>query len=185
MEEQQQPNNNPEKKESEEGSQVIEGETLSQAAWKAYKAEFASSFVPAFNFAMVAIAVLAVGVWQPYTLFLTIPFLLIPFYFALQISISDARQGHPFTNRSFFHFYGMYYRMPYLGVYRVIVNFIFSFLWSLLVSGLVYFAYYWIASAVDPVFVTGITDLYNAFMNGSLDNAKIPILSGLYAEWSK
>jgi hypothetical protein len=149
----------------------IEESSLTKAAWKVYKAEFASSFVPTFNFSMIAIALLAVGIWQPLTLYVTFPFVLLPFYFALQISISDAREGHPFTNRSFFHFYGMYYRMPYLGVYRVIVNFIFSFLWSLLVSGLVYFAYYWIASAVDPVFVTGITDLYNAFMNGSLDNA--------------
>jgi hypothetical protein len=167
MEEQQQPNNNPEKKESEEGSQVIEGETLSQAAWKAYKAEFASSFVPTFNFAMVAIAVLAVGVWQPYTLFLTIPFLLIPFYFALQISISDARQGHPYSNKNFLHFFAMYFKLPYLGVYRVVVSALFSFLWGVLISSLVAIVYYLIGTSVSAPFADAMNDFYNAIQNGN------------------
>jgi len=173
MEEQPQPNNEPKKEEPanplQEKEALVEGETLRKAAWKAYKAEFTSSFVPTFIFAMLFICLLAVGLWQPWTLYVTLPFIGLPLFFALQITLSDARQGHPFTNKGFFTFFAMYFRMPYFGVYRVIGNLLWAFLFSFLVSFLFSGIYVSVASAVDPLFVAGFESIMTAYQKADLE----------------
>lgn len=173
MEEQPQPNNEQKPEEPTdpltEKKALIEGETLSRAAWKAYKAEFSASFVPTFIFAMLFICLLAVGLWQPWTLYVTLPFLGLPLFFALQITLSDARQGRVFTNKGFFSFFAMYFKMPYFDVYRVLGNVLWAFVFSLLVSFLFNGVYAGVAYTVDPLFATGFDGIMTAYQNTDLD----------------
>ncbi|MCI2110760.1 MAG: hypothetical protein LKK13_00215 [Bacilli bacterium] len=168
------------RKDNAEGKTV----TLAQASWRAYKAEFSSSFVPTFAFAMLSICVLAVGLWKSWTLYFALPLIELPLFFALQITISGARQGHPFSSKGFFSYFGMYFRSPYYGVYRVIGNVLWAFLWSILIAFLFNLFYVSFAYAHSAVFASGFQKLYQASINLD-DGAYAKVLSdnGEVALW--
>jgi hypothetical protein len=71
----------------------------------------------------VEAAVTALAYLASWSLYLTLPFVLIPFCFAIQMSISSYKGGAPLSNRVFFHFFGLYFspKDPFFGVYRVFI----------------------------------------------------------------
>lgn len=118
---------------------------------------------------MLSLAVGAIGIFQPWTLYLTIPFFELPLLLALEISISNANTPEKFTNKGFWTYFGLYYNPQYFGVFRVIVNYLFSLLTSLVVTLLFVLAYYYIGIAVDSVFASGVNEMLKALENGGTD----------------
>jgi hypothetical protein len=110
--------------------------SLSQTAFKLYQKDWKKDLTVSFTFLLVAAMVLALGYLAAWSLFLTIPLILIPFLFAIQMSISSYKGGAPLSNRVFFHFFGLYFNPnePFFGVYRVWLAFLKAFLtfWLLL-----------------------------------------------------
>lgn len=151
-----------------DGTETMSG-SLSSVAWQCYKKEFKSSFVPVFVFAMLSICVLAVGIYQPWTLYLTLPLLELPFFFALQITISSQRQGIPFSSKSFFANFSLYYKGQYYGVYRVVSNALYAFFFAFLGNILVNSCYIAIAYRVDATFASGLDSLLTAFSAGNYE----------------
>jgi hypothetical protein len=126
--------------------------SLSRTAWALVKKEIGKIWPTGLNVLFITIAILAVALWQPLTLYFTVPFFFLSFLFAYQLSVSYIHKGSEMGNRQFLSFYSAYFRMPFLGSYRVIRNALFSFLYSLAFGLVTAFVYYLIAFNVSPAF---------------------------------
>jgi hypothetical protein len=148
-----------------------EKKSIPAMAWASYRQEAKALFPTAFNFAMVLIAVFALGIYFPPSLYLTIPLVVLPFFFAFQMTTAYLRKGTAMDNAQFWRFVSSYFQVPFVGCYRVIIHLLFSFLWSLLAAWVVSLAYYGIASSVNPDFVSVISDLTSYLEAGDVTSA--------------
>ncbi|MCH3909909.1 MAG: hypothetical protein LKF75_03635 [Bacilli bacterium] len=130
--------------------------SIKDIAWGRYKKEWKKILPTSFNFFMVMAIVLAVGYFFPATLYITIPFVLVPFLFAYEMSSSYIKKGSPMNNQTFSRFYMSYYAPNFFGCYRIVYHFFLSLLWGLLASFIVACVYYLIAMNVSDSFVTAI-----------------------------
>lgn len=154
--------------------------SLSKKAWDLYAHQAGKVFPTSFNFTMVLIAVLALGLWVSQSLYLTVPFIVLPFFFAYQMATDYLRRGNAITNRQFFSYYGGYFSMPFTGCYRVIRNFLLALAISLLGGILVGLTYYLIASSVSPAFQNSISTLYDLTQNSNVGEVNNFLLSDLH-----
>lgn len=145
-------------------------ESLSRQAFRHYKEDFLRNFPPTFNFAMISLAFLALGIYWPWTLFITFPFGVLPFFFATELSLDEAGQIN-YSNALYFRYYAAYYKPPFLGCYRVVVNFLRALLLGLLVSLLLALVYYFSAYAVDASFREAIDSASQYLRNSATDEA--------------
>jgi hypothetical protein len=145
--------------------------SLSHSAWLLYRKEIGKIWPTALNVFWITLGILAIAYFFPAMLYLTIPFLLMSFFFAYQLSISYLRKGNALTNRQFFSFYGAYYRMPFYGSYRIVRNAFFALLYALAGGLLVSFAYFGIASAVSPAFQADWASLVSYASENQVDAA--------------
>lgn len=142
--------------------------SISQKAWALYSQQAKRVFPTSFNFTMILIVVLALAMWIPESLYISIPFLVVPFFFAYQMAVSYLRKGTDITNRQFFAYYGAYFGMPFTGCYRVIRNALLSFLWAMLASFAVAIFYYAIGSAVSSSFKDSLAQLSTLIQENSI-----------------
>jgi hypothetical protein len=144
--------------------------SLSSQAWSLYAHQAKKVFPTAFNFTMILIAVLALGVWVNESVYLTVPLIVLPFFFAYQMATDYLQKGSAITNRQFFAYYGGYFSMPFTGCYRVIRNFLFALLYSIGGAFLIGIAYYAIANAVSPSFQSSIQALSDLLQNSNVND---------------
>jgi hypothetical protein len=146
-------------------------EPLARVAFARYKKEFGRNFPSTFNFAMLTLAFLALGVYQPWTLWLTLPFGILPFFFATEMSLAEPTPEVTYSNALFFRYYVGYFTPPFLGCYRVIINWLRAFLAGFafaLVLGLIY---YYSAYAIDASFKEAIDSAAEYLRNSATDQA--------------
>lgn len=156
-----------------------ENSSLASLAWASYRKEAKALFPTAFNFTMILIAVFALGIYFPPSLYLTIPLVVLPFFFAFQMTTAYLRKGTQMDNAQFWRFVSSYFQVPFAGCYRVIVHLLFSFLWSILAAWIASFAYYGIASAVNPEFVSSISTIASYIEAGDATSATSALQSSL------
>jgi hypothetical protein len=142
-------------------------DSLSKTAWGIFRKEYKKVLPTAFNFLMVVLMVMALGIWYPVTLYFTVPFILIPFFFAFQMAATYLRRGDEITNRQFFAYFGAYFGMPFFGAYRVSRSFLLALAWSIVAGLAVAIIYYLIGMQVSPDFADAIKNLYSIWDNGS------------------
>jgi hypothetical protein len=147
-------------------------ESIGRRAWRLYKAQARKTLPTSFNFAMVAVAVMALAFLLPSTLYLSVPFVLIPFLFAFQMTAFYLRKNDFVTNREFFAYFRAYFKTPFAGCYRVLRNFLLALLWSLAVGVVVGVVYYAVASSIDASFTAAVNDVSALFVNGSLSDVE-------------
>jgi hypothetical protein len=136
-----------------------ENSSIASLAWASYRNEAKALFPTAFNFTMILVAVFALGIYFPPSLYLTIPLVVLPFFFAFQMTTAYLRKGTQMDNAQFWRFVASYFQIPFAGCYRVIIHLLFALLWSFLAAWITSFAYYGIASAINPDFLSAINDL--------------------------
>lgn len=143
--------------------------SIAQEAWALYQKQAKSLLPTAFNFTMITLVVFALGIFWPETLYLTVPFLLIPFFFAYQMASSSLRRGKNVGGNEFLRFYAAYYQTPFLGCYRVIWHAVLSFFWGLAAMFAVGLLTYYTAYAVNPDFQSAVMDLANYVQSHTMD----------------
>lgn len=143
--------------------------SLTRAALRAYKTDAKKDIAVAISLLFVEAAVTALAYLASWSLYLTLPFVLIPFCFAIQMSISSYKGGAPLSHRVFFHFFGLYFspKDPFFGVYRVFIACLKALLVCFITMMAVGFAYYGIAYAVDPSFQSAVDGLNSVVNSGS------------------
>lgn len=148
-----------------------ESKSIAAMAWASYRHEAKALFPTAFNFTMILIAVFALGIFFPPSLYLTIPLVVLPFFFAFQMTTAYLRKGTEMDNTQFWRFVSSYFQAPFAGCYRVIIHLLFSLLWSFLAAWLTSFLYYGVASAVNPDFVSTISSITSYVESGDVTSA--------------
>jgi hypothetical protein len=146
-------------------------QSVGKNAWILYKQEAKKVLPTSFNFLMVFVAVMAVGLFYPLSLLVSVPFVLLPFFFAYQMSVSYLRKGSSITNRQFYAYFLSYFQMPFYGCYRVLLNFLFSLLYALGAAFVVALVYYGVAGSLDSAFISAVNELSKDISNGSIDAA--------------
>jgi len=154
--------------------------SLFKKAWDQYVHQAGRVFPTSFNFTMVLVAVLALGLWVSESLYLTVPFIVLPFFFAYQMATDYLRSGNAITNRQFFSYYGGYFSMPFTGCYRVIRNFLLALAISIGGGVLAALGYYIIGSSVSPAFQNSISTLYDLTQNSNVNEVNAFLTSDLH-----
>jgi hypothetical protein len=151
--------------------------SLSRSAWGLVGQEIGKLWPTGLNVFFITIAILAVGVWVPSSLFFTIPLLLMSFLFAYQLTASYIRKNEGMGNKQFLSFFSAYFRMPFFGCYRIIRNAFISVLYSVGSGLLVAILYYVVASNISPAFASDWSALTAHFSANELDAANSLISS--------
>lgn len=143
--------------------------SLASAAFFLFKKDYRKTLAASFTFLMIEIMVIAVAFAFSYSLLISIPFVLIPCFFALQMSVSSYKGGAPLSSRVFFRFFGLYFNpaAPFYGVYRVCISLLKAIGVALLASFLVGGIYYYIAVSADSSFIDAINKFSSLLESGT------------------
>ncbi|MCQ2742910.1 MAG: hypothetical protein MJ239_06445 [Bacilli bacterium] len=155
-------------------------ESLSKAAWGQYKKNISSYLALSFVLLLVGAVILAVEITLSFygmsgTLIFTIPFIFIPFVFAVQYSMTHVRSGENISSKLIGGGWVRYMNIasPYFGSYRVIVSFLkalLSYMAPYFVTAMIYIA---VKSATDSSFVEAINKVYEMLKDESISVTKI------------
>jgi len=140
--------------------------TISSTAWTLFISKISDWLPSAFNFWMIVLATFALGIFFPYSLFITVPFALIPFFFALQMTMADGHKNGQISSKVFFGYYLTYFKEPFAGSYRVIRNFLVAFLYGSLAYLLAVFITYYILAGTDSNFLSAVNEATSLLQSG-------------------
>ncbi|MCQ2797043.1 MAG: hypothetical protein MJ241_01115 [Bacilli bacterium] len=106
-----------------------------------FRKYFAKNLPMTVIFIMAVIIVFGLAIIATETMYITIPFLLIPALFTTQVICADVEAGIGFTNKGITSSFGKYLMGPFRGCYRVIRSFFFALLIGLGITAIFVFAY--------------------------------------------
>jgi len=113
---------------------------------------------------------LGLSLLSNFTLFLTIPFLVMPMFFVLEMSFIAITDGVDEVNWGDGLFlFPVYFRPPFLGSYRVIRNFLFSLLIYFGVTFFVSLLYVGLAANLNPEFQAAVNEITQMMMDGNVE----------------
>jgi hypothetical protein len=151
---------------------MSKSESITKKAFGMYKSRLGYSFPPTFNFAMIALIIFALAIYQPITLILTVPFLGMPFFFALEMTLCDGHKPGDLSSQRFFAYFGSYYSPAFYGSFRQFRTFVLSYLFSLAVAfflGIIY--YYSVGSSAGSALFTDFSSLETLLSNNDVNGA--------------
>lgn len=117
----------------------------------------------------VAVVILALGVFFPSSLALTVGLILIPFYlsYSMSISYSFKKDGLEPSPGPLIKGYVAYFHLPYNGSYRYIRNLLFSFLIGAGVAFTFFVLYFSIGASLNPSWLEAMKNFYNDMINAA------------------
>lgn len=107
-------------------------------------------------FIMAIVIVFGLAIIVSQSLYITIPFLLIPLLFTDQVICADVEAGIGFTNQGITSSFGKYLMGPFRGCYRVIRSFIFAILISIGVTAVFAVIYLSVGCATSTSFASAL-----------------------------
>lgn len=162
-------------------------ESIARIALKNYPLALKKMAPWLLNVFLVGIAVLALGFLSVYSLYFTIPFVIVPFLFALQLTHSYIHIKDDMDGKRFTYYFKSYFSPMGFGSYRIIRSAVYSILYSLLGSIIFFIVYSYIAEASGAQINQALTALFDAYKAMNVDEmnrllASEPILSLM--KWS-
>lgn len=127
-------------------------------------------FALLFVFPLISSASIGIGLINPSFLYLTIPLIILPSLFSLQVSLNFLIEGRGISNKASFNFFLSYYSPQFKGCYRVILTFLKSLLVSLVFSLVATLGYYFIAISVSPAFKESIDQIMSLMQSEGLNS---------------
>ena len=143
---------------------TVNNKSIVKEALKHYPKAFSNMSLWLINFLFVVIIVCALGFLSTYSFFITIPFVMIPFFFALQQTGNYIRFKNDFDNSKFKGFMKLYFSPSFFGSYRLIRSALISLLVSILGSLIFGWIYYAIGQANGLDFYTAMKNVYEAYI---------------------
>lgn len=110
--------------------------SLTKTAFKESKKRFVIISLPLSFFALITIGVLVLGFFAPFTLLLTVPFIVIPSFFSIAAINCIALNKNTHEGLGFFIMFRAYFSSFFRGGYKVILGLL-KFLLALLISSLI------------------------------------------------
>lgn len=96
--------------------------SIVKAGFKEAKSRFVILSLPLSFFALITVGILALGFYVPLTLVLTVPFIIIPFFFSVSAINSIASNNNAHEGIGFFIMFRAYFTQLFRGGYRVIMG---------------------------------------------------------------
>lgn len=131
-----------------------------------YKKYFVGVLPMILVFILASVIAFSIGLFSIDMLFLTVPFILIPVLFALQVNMADVEGGSQFSNKGLWSSFRRYFVGPFNGCYNVINSFFKAFLFSLLGSVIYAIVFVSIAQYVSPTLGTTIEAVVSMIESG-------------------
>ncbi len=128
-----------------------------------YPKEFSGMGIWLINFLFLIIISCALGFLSTYTFFITIPFVLVPFFFALQQVGNSIRLKNSFDNSNFKKCFKLYFSPVFFGSFRLLRSTLFSLLIAIVGTMVFGGAYYGIGSVNGLDFNSAFNSLYQAY----------------------
>lgn len=120
---------------------------------------------------MIAVAVFALGVYQPWTLLFSVPFLLVPFFFALEMTLADGHKDSDLSSSRFFGYFGSYYSSSFYGSYRLLRTFLLSYLIAIVGASVISSIYYAVVSSANSALAADFSALYTFISSNDVAGA--------------
>lgn len=114
---------------------------VSKQAFQSYKKHFGEKSSYALMYGFIVLLVLVAAFFLPISLFLTIPFVVVPFTYATQLSMANINNGFPYSLGTLFYGYRIYFSKKGFGAYNTIS--------SILKSILVYVIFYTLIGSIS------------------------------------
>lgn len=140
--------------------------SLVKMAFKSYKNNFLLKTTSSSFFGLALIIVLFLGYVFPLSIFLTIPFIVLPFL--LSFILDNATQQNVKRKSGIFAFFPAYFTKEMFGGFRVIIGFLKSLLAYVIVSSVLITILYLTKGQYDASLVTILSDVKNATNNDDL-----------------
>lgn len=161
-------------------------ETIATKAIKDYPLAVKKMYPWLINALFVAIGVSALGFLSTYTLFFTLPFLVVPFFYALQLTHSYVHLKDDMDGKRFSYYFKSYFTNG-MGSYRIIRTTLFSFLYAFAGSLLFALVYSYISNLNGLNVIEALNSLAQAYSSGNTQDIsnllnEEPLLSLSY--WS-
>lgn len=139
-------------------------QSIVKQAIKNYPKAFSGMSIWLINFLLLTIICCALGLLSTYTFFITIPFALVPFFFALQQVGNCLRLNRPFENSSFKKYFKLYFSPAFFGSYRLLRSALFSLLFAIVGNIIFSTSYYLIGTACGLDFNAAFNSMYEAYI---------------------
>ncbi len=125
-------------------------------AWQEYRRHFSSLFGLSFAFLVVIIVIVVIGLVFPFSLIITMPFVIIPFCFAYVVSLTQIVANHPMAFNEFYR-----YLLPGMNPFiRRLIRPYMMLLKGALVSFLMLFITTLIANLLAPSFNPALAQVF-------------------------
>lgn len=133
---------------------------LKQLASEYYHYSPLSCWILGITSGALIAAIIAFDLFIPFASFLTVPFLIVPIYFATTIQHVMLKSQHQITVRSSFRTFILYFRRDFFGTFSIIFNFVKSVLVFLILETTISFIAQYIFVLLNPSFVASVESLY-------------------------
>ncbi len=134
--------------------------SIKSLAFSRFKRNFPNSWPLALAFGLVVIPSLILGAFFPASLFFLVPFIIMPTFLSLTISLCDGHKERDISSRKSFAYFFSYFRTPFYGSYCFWPNAIISFFFAFLAELIAYFIF-------NPIFSNAFID-FSANLSGVL-----------------
>lgn len=147
--------------------------SLPKQAWETFKGKANYALPLNLGFSLLTISFFVLAAFFSEWSILIVPLLIIPLFFAFNVSLCDGHKDGDLSNKRTFAYFFSYFRAPFYGTYRVIFNYFISLLETMIIEVPLYFIVASIFASKYPDFVSLINEAYSLMQQNDT--------SGLYS----
>lgn len=121
-------------------------------------------------FNVISLVVFGIAIFFGASLVITIPFVLVPFFFVFQVYSSEIVLGNEVDNKKVWVIYKNYYSPVYRGVYSLVACLVKAIIWSVVVSSISMIIFFMVSSSVSPEFAELFANMSSLMEEGEIES---------------
>lgn len=141
--------------------------SIRNKAFLDYKEEFFDSLPIVLGFALISVPLLVLGAFWPISLLFSVPFIILPLFFSMSVSLCDGHKADELNNKVAIQYFFSYFRNPFYGTYRYVFNLGKSLFFSTIYAILASFILIPLFSMLDSSFYGELVSVYSSFSMSS------------------
>ncbi len=135
--------------------------SIRELAFSRYKRNLPYSWPLSLSFGLIAVPSLLLGAFFPTTLLFVVPFIVMPMFFSLTVSLCDGHKGGDISSKKSFGYFFSYFRAPFHGSYCFWCNAIISFFLAFLLELVLFYALNPLFSSMYSTFASDLEEVLN------------------------